>query len=92
MVGVWQDVSAQSSLEALEKMQPRLATVLRNDEDDVAAAAEWITDYDATKLVPGDLIRLRVGNSIPADARLVSLASSPSSLHQPMLMALQRLG
>lgn len=77
MVGVWQDLSARSSLEALEKMQPRLATVLRCDADsDAASTAEWITAYDATQLVPGDIIRLRVGDSIPADARLVSLASS----------------
>ena len=85
IVGVWQDLSARSSLEALEKLQPRLATVLRyNDDDgndvdengDVAKNAKWITEYDATQLVPGDIIKLRVGDSIPADARLVSLTSS----------------
>ena len=77
LVGTWQDLSARSSLEALEKMQPRLATVLRSDnEEDGASTSQWITDFDATQLVPGDIIRLRVGDSIPADARLVSLASS----------------
>lgn len=67
-VGVWQNLSARSSLESLEKMQPRLATVLRD--------TNWITDYDAQSLVPGDVIRLRVGDSIPADARLIALSSS----------------
>eukprot|EP01082_Thalassiosira_pseudonana_P014987 g13544.t1 g13544 contig8:914181-916401(-) len=75
-VGVWQDLSARSSLEALKKMQPRLATVLRYDEDTNNNYSDWITDYDATQLVPGDIIRLRVGEYIPADARLASLTSS----------------
>ncbi|KAL7541486.1 hypothetical protein ACHAXR_010988 [Thalassiosira sp. AJA248-18] len=82
MVGVWQDLSAQSSLEALEKMQPRLATVLRYDVD---CEAKWINDYDATQLVPGDIIRLRVGDSIPADARLVSLTSSTMDVDESCL-------
>jgi Ca2+-transporting ATPase len=67
-VGAWQDLSARSSLEALEKMQPRLATVLRD--------SSWMNDYDAKLLVPGDIIKLRVGDSIPADARLIKLSSS----------------
>eukprot|EP00804_Cyclotella_cryptica_P016200 CCRYP_005687-RA/>CCRYP_005687-RA protein AED:0.03 eAED:0.03 QI:282/1/1/1/0.83/0.71/7/1104/1163 len=74
VVGVWQDLSARSSLEALEKMQPRLATVLRYDE--IEGSSNWITDFDARSLVPGDVIRLRVGDSIPADARLAELSSS----------------
>lgn len=57
-------------------MQPRLATVLRYDEDTNNNYSDWITDYDATQLVPGDIIRLRVGEYIPADARLASLTSS----------------
>ncbi|KAL7433272.1 hypothetical protein ACHAXM_006637 [Skeletonema potamos] len=77
-VGVWQDLSARSSLESLEKMQPRLATVLRRqgDSSSTTTSSEWITDYDATKLVPGDVIKVRVGDCIPADARLGSLTSS----------------
>lgn len=88
MVGVWQDLSARSSLEALEKMQPKLATVLRSDgnvDDDDVSSAKWLTDYDATQLVPGDVIRLRVGDSIPADARLVSLRSSTMYVEQSSL-------
>ena len=78
-VGVWQDLSARSSLESLEKMQPRLATVLRRKGDNDSScttSSEWITDYDATRLVPGDVIKLRVGDYIPADSRLGSLTSS----------------
>ena len=66
-VGVWQDLSARSSLESLEKMQPRLATVLRD--------SNWVNDYEAKLLVPGDVIKFRVGDSIPADSRLIELKS-----------------
>ena len=80
MVGVWQDLSARSSLDALERMQPKLATVLRCcgevEKNENVVAGTWITEYDATQLVPGDVIKVRVGDSIPADARLVSLTSS----------------
>jgi Ca2+-transporting ATPase len=74
VVGVWQDLSARSSLESLEKMQPRLATVLRHHSD--TSSSEWIVDYDATKLVPGDVIKLKVGGIVPADARLGLLTSA----------------
>ena len=74
LVGVWQDLSARSSLEALEKMQPRLTNVLRQSEND--GNSKWVTGFDATQLVPGDIIRLRAGDSVPADVRLISLTSS----------------
>ena len=81
-VGVWQDLSARSSLEALEKMQPRLATVLRNDGN---GNSDWISDYDAQSLVPGDVILCRVGDSIPADSRLIELSSSTMYLDESSL-------
>ena len=73
-VGVWQDLSVRSSLEALENMQPKLATVLRYE--DIGGTSNWVSDYDAQFLVPGDIIKLRVGDSIPADARLIEISSS----------------
>lgn len=88
-VGVWQDLSARSSLESLEKMQPRLATVLRRRKGDNdssrTTSSEWITDYDATKLVPGDVIKLRVGDYIPADSRLGTLTSSTMNVDESSL-------
>ena len=81
-VGVWQDLSARSSLEALEKMQPRLATVLRNDGN---GNSDWISDYDAQLLVPGDVILCRVGDSIPADSRLIDFSSSTMYLDESSL-------
>ena len=67
-VGVWQTRSASDSLAALEKLQPTLCTVYRD--------GRWISDHPASQLVPGDILELRVGDRIPADARLLTLKSS----------------
>jgi hypothetical protein len=67
-VGVWQSLSAADSLAALLKLQPRLATVVRGDS--VQA------NIPASQLVPGDVIEVRVGDKIPADARLLSIQSA----------------
>lgn len=67
-VGVFQSQSAKDSLDALQKLQPALATVLRD--------STWITGIEAKYLVPGDILQIRVGDKIPADARLVSLTTS----------------
>lgn len=55
-VGVWQSKSAEGSLDALKKMQPSLATVIRGDR--------WLDEVDATILVPGDVISVRVGDKV----------------------------
>ena len=76
-VGVWQSKSAQGSLEALQKMQPALATVLRD--------GTWQAGIEASQLVPGDLLEIRVGDKVPADARLVSLQSSSMQIDEGSL-------
>ena len=63
IVGVIQSQSAADSLQALRDMQSGTATVLRDN------AMQCIASSD---LVPGDVIQVRVGDKIPADARLVS--------------------
>jgi len=72
-VGVSQQLSAINSLDALKKMQPKLATVLRQDDD---GRDEWIPRFDSAQLVPGDLIKVKVGDSVPADAYVTDLLSS----------------
>jgi Cation transport ATPase len=72
-VGVWQQLSAISSLEALKKLQPKLTTVLRQNNQ---GEDEWFTDIDASQLVPGDLIKVKVGDMVPADAYVCDLLSS----------------
>ena len=76
-VGIWQSQSAQDSLDALQKLQPSLATVLRD--------GQWISNTDASTLVPGDIIQLRVGDKVPADARLLSFQTSSLSVDEGSL-------
>jgi len=77
-VGVWQSQSASDSLEALQKMQSTLATVMR-DHGDLQSGR------DASELVPGDILEIRVGDKVPADCRLVSLKSSSLQLDESSL-------
>lgn len=65
VVGVFQSRSAEGSLAALKKLQPATACVLRS--------GEWLGDLPAEEIVPGDIIYLRVGDKVPADARIISL-------------------
>ncbi|MCL5098234.1 MAG: plasma-membrane proton-efflux P-type ATPase, partial [Candidatus Omnitrophica bacterium] len=62
VVGFWQERQAANAVEAL-KRQLALRVRVRRD-------GQW-TELDAVKLVPGDVIRLRLGDIIPADARLI---------------------
>lgn len=77
VVGALQSRSAESSLDALKKLQPATASVLRN--------GDWIYDLPAADLVPGDIIRLRVGDKVPADARVVALKSNVFSTDEGSL-------
>jgi P-type Ca2+ transporter type 2C len=61
-LGFIQEYRAERALEALRKMAAPLAHVLR-DGSEVAIAAR--------ELVPGDIIFLRAGDRVPADARIV---------------------
>ena len=61
VVGFWQEYQASDALAALKKELALTARVRRD--------GKW-TDVPARDLVPGDVIRLRAGDIIPADARL----------------------
>jgi P-type Ca2+ transporter type 2C len=61
-LGFVQEYRAERAIEALRQMAAPTATVLRNDEEEEIAANE---------VVPGDVIILRAGDKIPADARLI---------------------
>lgn len=76
VVGVWQSQSAADSLKALQDMQGGSATVIREGITQTIPSAE---------LVPGDVIEVRVGDKIPADARLVSLQTSTIQLDEGSL-------
>jgi H+-transporting ATPase len=63
VIGFWEERQAGNAIDALKK---RLAIVSKAKRD-----GKWINP-PARELVPGDVIRLRLGDIIPADARLLA--------------------
>lgn len=61
-IGFWQEKSAADALEALKRQLALKATARRD--------GKW-QEIDATQLVPGDIIRLRLGDVVPADVKLM---------------------
>jgi H+-transporting ATPase len=63
VVGFWEEYNAGNAIEALKK---KLAIEARVRRD-----SNW-KNIPARQLVPGDIIRLRLGDIIPADAKLLN--------------------
>jgi H+-transporting ATPase len=61
-IGFWEERQAGDAIEALKAKLAIKARVIRD--------GKWITP-PARELVPGDVIRLRLGDIVPADARLL---------------------
>lgn len=59
----WQSRKASNALAALKKGLAPTATVLRDGKFET---------IDASKLVPGDIVKIRLGQIVPADLRFVS--------------------
>jgi Ca2+-transporting ATPase len=82
-LGFIQEWRAERSLEALQQLLSPKCTVIREGEE---------TAVDSAQLVPGDLVRLEIGNRVPADLRLVdtlnlridesALTGESSSVHK----------
>ena len=66
MVAIYQDGDAESALDALKNMQAFECQVKRD--------GKWKT-LDAKQLVPGDIVKVKQGDNIPADIRLLELNS-----------------
>jgi Ca2+-transporting ATPase len=62
LVGYFQQARAERALAALRQMSAAEATVMRDGSR---------KSIPATKLVPGDVILIEEGNTIPADARVI---------------------
>lgn len=62
VLAIVQEGNAEKALSALQDMNKQTATVLR---------AGKISEIDAEKLVPGDMLVLENGTAIPADARVI---------------------
>lgn len=63
VVGFFQEYSAQKTMTSLQSMSSPTARVIRNGEEETIPSKE---------VVVGDLISLKVGDTVPADCRLVS--------------------
>jgi len=64
VIGFIQEFKAGRAIEALSDMVPQNATVIREGRNVVVPAVE---------LVPGDVVLLAAGDSVPADMRLIAL-------------------
>lgn len=62
LVDFWEEFQAGSAIEALKKKLALKCIVKRE--------GKW-QEMEAVQLVPGDIIRIRLGNIIPADAKLL---------------------
>lgn len=62
IMGLVQEAKAEKSIEALKKMTPPVAKVIRNKKT---------YEINAEELVPGDIVIIEAGNYIPADCRLI---------------------
>ena len=74
VLAVTQERSAENALEALSSLSSPICRVLRGGE---------VRETDPEELVPGDIVMLKTGDMVPADARLIrseSLAVDESSL------------
>lgn len=70
VIGVIQENKAENALKALKDMTKPSAKVMRGGK---------VHQISAEEIVPGDMILLDAGDSVPADARLVEAASLQSN-------------
>mmetsp|Transcript_35411 Transcript_35411/g.39767 ORF Transcript_35411/g.39767 Transcript_35411/m.39767 type:complete len:1060 (-) Transcript_35411:324-3503(-) len=67
-VGVWQESNAENALEALKKMQSLHTPCLRD--------GVWQDQLPTEELVPGDIVKIHVGDKAPADVRLCTFITA----------------
>ena len=63
IIAIVQQARAQKKMDALQKLSAATTTVVREGKT---------SEIDTSSLVPGDIIQLGQGDSIPADARIIS--------------------
>src|SRR4029079_4748172 len=69
-MGYFQEARAEAAVDALRAMSAAQALVIRDGERQVVAAAG---------IVPGDIVVVAEGDTIPADARLIQDAAAPDA-------------
>lgn len=86
VVGFWQEYQAASAVEALKNQLALKSRILRD--------GQW-QEVPAAGLVPGDIIRIRLGDIIPADVQLLSddyLSVDQSALTGESLPVSKKMG
>ena len=66
ILGFVQEYRAEKSIEALKKLTSLKATVIRDGKE---------KEIDAKLLIPGDIVKLEIGDKIPADCRIFELVN-----------------
>ena len=66
LVAIYQDKDAENALDALKDMQAVSCMVFRD--------GKWTT-IESQNLVPGDIVRVKMGDKVPADIRLTTMNS-----------------
>jgi len=57
----WQDAQADAVMESFKKLVPKEAKAIRGG---------ILTTMDATQLVPGDIVKMQIGDAVPGDVRV----------------------
>ena len=76
IVAIWQDSNADDALEALKDLQALVSTVRRD--------GKW-QEVEAKNLVPGDIVRVKQGECVPADCRIFDITSISLMVEQAAL-------
>ncbi|CAG8701749.1 37887_t:CDS:2 [Gigaspora margarita] len=76
-IGFIEETRAESALEALKKTLALKTKVWRDGK---------LIELDAAELVPGDIITLRIGNIVPADAKLLGVNVSGSETSEYLMV------
>jgi P-type E1-E2 ATPase len=64
VVGFWQEFQAEKTMDSLRSLSSPTATAVRDGKTITVPTAE---------IVPGDMVEMKTGDTIPADVRFVSL-------------------
>ncbi|HMK03169.1 MAG TPA: cation-translocating P-type ATPase [Ferruginibacter sp.] len=64
IIGFVQEYRAEKAMEALQKMATQVSNVLRDGKT---------IELPSTEIVPGDIVLMEAGNTVPADTRLIEI-------------------
>jgi Ca2+ transporting ATPase len=85
IVGVLQESRAEAAIAALKEMEPNEASVVRQWAHHDGSLTVEERKLNAAELVPGDIVRLRTGDMVPADCRVVHISTKSLKTDQAAL-------